>query len=131
MGELMPLTMKSMSDRVDSLALIGGFIMLVDTAWGGIAALGLDLNRMNELVLAISFVLGFPIYLLDLWINKRIAVSMLGLFLFRWIATCFGGPTPVFCSPWRGSVLLILALVLLQLSKLRLERKLRQTAYPA
>ena len=97
----MSLTMKSMSGRVDSLALIGGFIMLVDTAWGGIAALGLDLSRMNELVLAFSFVLGFPIYLLDLWINKRIAVSMLGLFLFRWIATCFGGPTPVLCSPWR------------------------------
>jgi len=123
----MSLTMKSMSGRVDSLALIGGFIMLVDTAWGGIAALGLDLSRMNELVLAISFVLGFPIYLLDLWINKRIAVSMIGLFLFRWIATCYGGPTPILCSPWRGSVLLILALVLLQLSKLRRERKLRET----
>lgn len=131
MGEFMSLTMKSMSGRVDSLAVIGGFIMLVDTAWGGIAALGLDLSRMNELVLAISFVLGFPIYLLDLWINKRIAVSMLGLFLFRWIATCYGGPTPVLCNPWRGSVLLILALVLLQLSKLRRERKLRQTAHPA
>ena len=127
----MSLTMKFMSGRVDALALIGGFIMLVDTAWGGIAALGLDLSRLNELVLAISFVLGFPIYLLDLWINKRIAVSMLGLFLFRWIATCFGGPTPVLCSPWRGSVLLILALVLLQLSKLLRERRLKQTAHPA
>jgi hypothetical protein len=126
MEEFMSMTMKSMSDRVDFLALIGGFIMLVDTAWGGIAALGLDLSRMNELILAISFVLGFPIYLLDRWINKRIAVSMLGLFLFRWIATCFGGPTPVLCSPWRCSVLLIVAFGLLQLSKLRRERKLRQ-----
>ncbi len=121
----MPL-MKSLSGRDDSLALIGGFIMLVDTGWGGIAALGLDLSRMNELVLAISFVLGFPIYLLDLWLDKRIAMSMFGLFLFRWIALCFGGPTPVFCSPWRVSVLLIVAFVLLQLSKLRRERKLSQ-----
>jgi len=121
----MSLTTHSMRHRVDILVLIGGFIMLVDTAWGGIAALGLDLSRINELVMAISFVFGFPIYLLDLRINKRIAISMVGLFLFRWIATCFGGPTPVLCSPWRGSVLLIVAFGLLQLSKLRRERTLR------
>jgi hypothetical protein len=125
MGEFMSLTTHSMRHRVDILVLIGGFIMLVDTAWGGIAALGLDLSRINELVMAISFVFGFPIYLLDLRINKRIAISMVGLFLFRWIATCFGGPTPVLCSPWRGSVLLIVAFGLLQLSKLRRERTLR------
>jgi hypothetical protein len=117
------MTMKSMRHRVDFIVLIGGFIMLVDTAWGGIAALGLDLSRMNEFIMAISFVLGFPAYVLDLWIDNRIAFSMLGLFLFRWIATCFGGPTPVLCNPLRGSVLLIVAFVLLQLSKLRREGK--------
>ena len=131
MGEFMSLTMESMRHRVDFLALVGGFVILVDTVWGGMAAIGLDLSRMNELVMAISFVLGFPIYLLDLWINKRIAISMVGLFLFRWFATCFGGSTPVLCSPWRGSVLLILAFVLLQLSKLRREGKPRQTTYPS
>lgn len=120
-----------MRHRVDLLVLIGAFIMLVDTAWGGMAALGLDLSRTNELVMAISFVLGLPIYLLDIWINKRIAISMLGLFLFRWIATCFGGPTPVLCNPLRGSVLLILAFALLQQSKLRREGKARPTAHPA
>ena len=117
----MSLTMESMRHRVDSLVLIGGFVALVDTAWGGLATLGLDLSRMNELVMGISFVLTFPLYLLDIWINKQIALSMLGLFLFRWIATCFGGPTPVLCSPWRGSVLLIVAFVLFLLSKLRRE----------
>ena len=117
--------------RVDSLALIGGIVILVDTVWGGIAALGLDLSRTNELLLAISFALGSPTYLLELWLNRRIAISMLGFFLFRWIATCFGGPTPVLCNPWRGNVLLILALVLLQLSKLRRVWKPRRTAYPA
>ena len=127
-GECMSLTMESMRHRVDSLVLIGGFVALVDTAWGGLATLGLDLSRMNELVMGISFVLTFPLYLLDIWINKQIALSMLGLFLFRWIATCFGGPTPVLCSPWRGSVLLIVAFVLFLLSKLRRERKLRQSS---
>lgn len=127
----MSLTIESMRHRVDLLALIGGFLMFVDSLWGGIAALGLDWSRTNELVMAISFVLGFPIYLFDIWIDKRIAFSMPGLFLFRWIATCFGGPTPVLCSPWRGNVLLILAFVLLQLSKLRQARKPGQTAHPA
>lgn len=122
------MAVKSMSDRVDSLALIGGFVALVDTVWGGLATLGLDPNRTNEQVMGISFVLTFPTYLLDLWIDERVPMSMLGLFLFRWITTCFGGPTPVLCSPWRGSVLLILAFVLLQLSKLRRERRLRQTS---
>lgn len=115
----MSLRRESIRTRVDSLALIGGFIALLDTAWGGILGLGLDLSRTNELVLGISFVLVLPAYLLDLWLDKRIAISMLGLFFFRWNATCFGGPAPVICSPFRGNVLLISALVLIQLSKLR------------
>jgi hypothetical protein len=126
----MPLTIEAMKRRVDFLALIGGFVILVDTVWGGLVTLGLDPSRMNELVLGISFVLGLPTYLLDLWLDKRIAISMLGLFFFRWIATCFAGPTPILCSPWRGNVLLISALVLLQLSKVRWDRKLRQTVRP-
>ena len=108
-----------MKRRVDLLALIGGLAILVDTVWGGLVSLGLDLTRMNELVLAVSLVLGFPIYLLDLWSDRRIAISTLSLFTCRWIATCFAGPAPVLCSPWRGSVLLISAFVLLQLSKVR------------
>ena len=127
----MPLTMKSLRSRVDVLVLIGGLAALVDTVWGGFASLGLDLYRTNELIGGISFVLGFPAYLLDLWLDKRIAISMLGLFLFRWIALCFGGPTPVLCNPWRVSVLLIVAFVLLQLSKLWHGRKLKQTAHQA
>lgn len=126
----MSLTIEPKGYRVDFLAMVGGFLILIDTLWGGMAALGLDLRRMNELLLAISFVLGFPIYLLDLWINRRIAIFILGLFLFRWIATCFGGPAPVLCSPWRGNLLLIAAFVLLQASKLRPAGKPRQSADP-
>lgn len=120
-----------MRHRADFLALVGGFVMLVDTVAGGIAALGLDLSRMGDRVLAISLVLGFPIYLLDLWMDKRIAISMLGLFVFRWIVTSFAGPTPVLGSPWRGNLLLIVALVLLQFSKLRQEWKAGHTAHRA
>jgi hypothetical protein len=124
----MSLTIELMKRRIDFLALIGGFVILLDSVWGGMAAAWLDWNRVNELALGISFVLGAPIYLLDLWMDKRIAISMLGLFFFRWIATWFAGPTPVLCSPWRGNVLFILAFVLLQLSKLRQLRKTRQAA---
>lgn len=122
----MPLT-EFKRNRIDVLVLAGGFVALVDTIWGGVAALGLDLSRMNELVMGISFVLGFPIYVLDFWTGKRIAGFMVGLFMFRWIARCFGGSTFVFCGPWRGSILLILAFTLLQLSILRREGKLRRS----
>jgi hypothetical protein len=117
----MSLTVDSRKSRIDSLAILGGLVILLDTVWGGIAILGLDWSRTNELVMGISFVLGIPMYLLDLWINKRIAICMLGLFLFRWIARCFGGPTPVLCNPfmWPVGILLFLAFVLLQSSKLR------------
>jgi hypothetical protein len=106
----MSLTIKFIRHRVDSLALIGGFIILSDSIWGVIATLGLDWNRGNELVMGISFVLGFPSYLFDLWINKRIAISLLGLFLFRWIATCFVDQLQFFvalgavayCLSWRS-----------------------------
>jgi hypothetical protein len=105
--------------RIDSLTLLAGVVILLDSVWGGIATLGLDWSRTNELVMGISFVLGIPMYLLDVWINKRIAICLLGLFFFRWVARCFGGSTPVLCNPWSGSLLLILAFALLQWSKLR------------
>jgi hypothetical protein len=115
----MPPTVDSRKIRTDSLALLGGLIMLLDTAWGGMILLGLDLSRTNELVMGTSFVLGFPTYLLDVWIKRRVAVSLLGLFLFRWVARCYGGSSPVLCNPLPGSMLLVLALIVLQLSKLR------------
>ena len=105
--------------RADPLVLVGGFVATLDTAWGAVASLGLDLSRTNELVLGVSFVLTLPAYLLDVWVDKRVAIFLLGLFIFRWVARCYGGPTIVLCSPWRGSVLLVVAFGLLQLSKLR------------
>lgn len=124
----MSLTMESSKKPIDALVVLGGLVSLVDTVWIGLATLGLDVSRTNELVLAISFVLGFPAYLVDVWANKRIAITLLGLMTFRWIATCLAGPTPVLCSPWRGNQFLIVAFVLLQASKLRREVKRKQTA---
>lgn len=108
--------------RMSPLVLLGGIAILLDTVWGGIAVLGLDLGRGNELVMGISFVLGLPTYLLDLWLNRRIAVFLIGLFFFRWIARCFGGPTPVLCNPLDYSIFLILAFTFLQWAKLRREK---------
>lgn len=117
--------MGSKRHRIDFLALLGGLAALLDSAWGAIAVLGLDPSRTIELILGITFLLGLPIYLLDLWINKRIAIFVLALFLFRWITGCFAGGTPHLCSPISvpASIFLFSAFVLLQSSKLRLWRK--------
>ena len=120
-----------MKRRLDFLALVGAFLMVVDTMWGGVAIIILDLAKINELIMAISFVLGLPIYLLDLWMDTRIAASLLGLFLFRWIARCFGGSAPTVVSPWPFSQLILSAFVFLQLSKMRRARELRRTTYGA
>jgi len=122
----MSLAMKFVRNKIDSLTLSGGIVMLLDSIWGGIIVLGLDLRHPYELVLAISLVIGFPVYILDLWIDKRIPIFMIGLFLFRWIVRCFGVPVPALCNPLRGSVLLIAAFVLFQWSKLRREQILRR-----
>jgi hypothetical protein len=105
--------------RFDILLLLGAVVVLVDTAWGGIASLILDFRRPNDVLLAASFVLGAAMYAADVWLDERVAVCLLTLWLFRWAALCFIGRTPALASPWRGSQLLIAAFVLLQLSKLR------------
>jgi hypothetical protein len=99
--------------------LTGGLLMLLDTAWGITAALGLDWTRAREIVLGVSLMLGLPAYLLDLLTAKRMPLFLLGLFFFRWLARCYGGPTFVLCNPLRGSILLIVAFALLQWSWLR------------
>jgi hypothetical protein len=119
----MQLSVKFPRDRLDSLALIGGIIALADTVWGGLVALGLDWSRMNERLAIISFVLGLPLYLLDLCLPGRVALFLPALFFFRWIAICHGEPSLLLCGPWRVNFLLIPALLFLQLSKARLERK--------
>lgn len=125
-GELMSFLTTAAVKRnsIDSLLVLAGVAALLDTAIGTVAALGLDWSSPHEAVMGVSFVLGLPVYLLDLWLNRRIAFGLAGLFLFRWVARCFGGPTPVLCNPfvWPVGILLFLALACLQTSRLRSER---------
>jgi len=83
--------------------------------------LGLDQSRTWDLVFGISLVLGFPMYLLDLWLKKRYAFFLASLFLVRWAIRSFMGPTPVFGDPidWPVGILLFSSLALLQWSKVR------------
>jgi len=118
----MSLTKASKKTPIDFLAILAGFAALLDTLVGVIVLLGLDLWRPNELVFGISLLLGLPMYLLDIWFDRRIAFCLLGLFLFRWILRSFVGPHPGISNPfvWPVGLLLFLALVLLQSSKLRI-----------
>jgi hypothetical protein len=110
--------------RFDILLLLGAVVALVDTAWGTIASMILDFRQPNDILLAISFVLGAAMYAADVWLDKRVAICLLALWLFRWAALCFIGRTAAFANPWHGSQFLIAALVLLQLSKLWRSRSL-------
>jgi hypothetical protein len=105
--------------RFDVLLLLGAVVALVDTACGTIASMILDFRQPNEILLAISFVLGAAMYAADVWLNRHVAICLLALWLLRWTALCFIARPPVFANPWHGSQFLIAALVLLQLSKLR------------
>jgi hypothetical protein len=100
---------------------LSGVAALLDTVFGCIINLGLDLSQTWDLVFGISLVLGFPMYLLDLRLKKRIAFFLLALFLFRWAVRCLFGPTPLLVNPfvWPVGILLFTALALLQWSKLR------------
>lgn len=104
-----------------SFVVLSGVAALLDTVIGGVADLGLDLTRTHELLLAISFVLGFPMYLLDVWLKKRFVFFLASLFLVRWAIRSFIGPTPGIGNPidWPMGILLFTSLVLLQWSKLR------------
>jgi hypothetical protein len=132
---------------MDNPKIVAGLVAVIDTLWGAIAVLPFDWTRPNDAVLGISFVLGLPAYLLDLWIKPPVVIFLPALALLRGFAThCIGAPTSGehlraddlfsqlvhFCagSPtlgWqlRGTELLIAAALLLQWSKLRNRREPR------
>jgi hypothetical protein len=43
----------------------------------------LDFRQPNEVLLAISFVLGAAMYAADVWLNRRVAICLLALWLLR------------------------------------------------
>jgi hypothetical protein len=108
-----------MRSKLSALALLGALAALIDTVWGGLAVLGLDLSRRNELLMGITFVLGLPMYLLDLYSSRRIAFGLITLFFARWVACRSGGPTAVLCSPWKVNPMIIVAFILVESAKWR------------
>jgi hypothetical protein len=110
------------------MAPIAGFFALLDTAIGTMTVaffgLGLGLDR----AIAISFLLAFPMYVLDLLIKRRLAISLLSLLVCRWALLSFGTwpPHPTDLFAWPMGILLTLSFVFLQLSRLRPVKKSAQ-----
>jgi hypothetical protein len=99
---------------------IGGCLMVIDSLWGVLAVLGIGFDGILAIGLDISLVAGLPAYALDWRAGRRMIVFLPALYLFRWLVVSQIGPAPYHMGPpWRGSVLLFVASVLLQLSKLK------------
>ena len=56
----------------DRLVVLSGVAALLDTLVGVMINLALDPSRTFDLVFGISLLLGFPSYLLDLWLKKSL-----------------------------------------------------------
>jgi len=117
------LEMKNLSYNI--LTIIAGIVVTGDTIIGVLVSLGLDLQKPNELLMSITFVLGLPIYFIDLRYSKRIVFGLWILFTVRWIVRCFGGNSPNVCNPvvWPVGILLFVAAALLQVSKLKRDKQ--------
>ena len=102
--------------------------MLFDSLWGlaallgGMAFIGWDWHRLDGIAVAVAVVSGLPAYMLDLWIDRRIVVFLPALLVFRWFVPGLLATPRYVGHSWRGSVLLIVAGVLLQMAKLRQSR---------
>jgi hypothetical protein len=105
---------------VDGWAIIGLYLMIFDTLWGAFFVGGIGFEPVPDVALVVSFLAGAPAYALDMWIGRRVIVFLPALYLFRWLALSHIQTAPYGVSQsWRGSLLLIVASVLLQWSKLR------------
>ena len=103
-----------------SPAVIGGCLMFIDSLWGVLAVLGIGFDGLLDIGLDISLVAGLPAYALDWRTRRRVIVFLPALYLFRWLVGSQIGPPPYHLGPpWQGSVLLFVASLLLQWSKLK------------
>jgi hypothetical protein len=118
----MSLTAESTKVRIGYPAMLGGFLMLIDSLWGVIAVLPFSMAHGTEIALAISLVVGLPAYVLDFRSKRRIVIFLPILFLFRWIAAGAISVPFALGEPWRINGLITAAAVLLQWSKLRQQR---------
>ena|SRR5690349_3775441 len=98
---------------------VAGFLMLIDNVWGAIAVLPFDWHRLPDIAVGISFVIALPFYLLDALSKNRVVVFLPALILYRWLSLSLVVKHASLWGPWRVNVLLIVASILLQWSKLR------------
>jgi hypothetical protein len=103
-----------------SLTVMAGIAAAIDTAFGvTIFAFGGLTGNGYDRVLFITFVLGFPAYLADVFRRTSVCFYMASLFLLRWALECFLGPGFRLDNPisWPMGIFLFLALALLQVAK--------------
>jgi hypothetical protein len=115
----MSLAGDSAESRLATLDILGGLLALIDSIWGVLMFLPVDLRLLPEVLVGISLVLAFPAYVMDLRSRKQIIIFMPVVFAFRWLALSLLVHPPMFVAPWRFNLLLIAACILLQWSKLR------------
>ena len=118
-GERMSIATNPRRSQLDHLTLLGGFLMIIDTVWGAIFVLPFDWTRLLDIVVGISLLIGLPAYVLDVRRSGRLLIFLPVALLFRWSAISFAGSPPTLARPWTGNVLLIVAILFLQWSKLR------------
>ena len=99
--------------------MFGGWLILVDTLWGSIAAVDVDWSRPIEFALGVSLLIGLPMFVLDFRAKRRIDLYLPSLFLFRAIAKTYIAAGDYSMDIGAVSLFLLGASVLLQLSKLK------------
>jgi len=105
---------------VDGWAIIGLYLMIFDSLWGAFFVGGIGFEPVPDVAMVVSFLASAPAYALDMWIGRRVIVFLPALYLFRWLALSHLQTAPYgFSQSWRGNLLLIVASVLLQWTKLR------------
>ncbi len=113
----MPQSKKRTGRGVDPLTLLAGLVLGLDSIFGLLIAAGtVDTYQPVQVMWALTLVTGFPMYLLDLWLNTRLAVALLALLIFRSMAAYLVNPG--IAANWRLSALLFTGFLLVQTSRL-------------
>lgn len=113
--------MKNNPTRLAPLDLFAGVFALADTVIGAIIFIALEPGPPGDVIMGVTFVLGFPAYLFDEWFTGRVPVGLLTVFWLRWLARCSGGGHFVLVNPfvWPVGILLTIAIIALQWQRIR------------
>lgn len=67
---------------------------------GAIAVIPFDWSRLSEAVLGISFLIGLPAHVLDVWKKGRVVIFSPAVILLRGFAESYAGSPPTL--RWQG-----------------------------